>query len=188
MHRLRRFLWLLTALLLAGCTAGGIYVPPTIPPISSGQTTAGLVAVIETNRGTISCELRPDAAPKTVENFQKLANQGWYDGHTFFRVEPGLLIQGGSPDDSSTGSLGYTVEAEIELLHQAGALAMARTGDDFNPERRSDASQFYITLMELPYLDEGGYTVFGYCDDSLSVLRQIQKDDVMTRVRVNTGE
>jgi peptidyl-prolyl cis-trans isomerase B (cyclophilin B) len=188
MTRLRRPLWFLTALLLAGCTAGGIYIPPTIPPISSGQTATGLVAVIETNRGVISCELRPDAAPKTVENFQKLANDGWYDGHTFFRVEPGLLIQGGSPDDSSTGSLGYTIEAEIQLPHKAGALAMARTGDSVNPERRSDGSQFYITLVETPYLDEGGYTVLGYCDGSLNVLRQIQKDDVMTRVRVSTGE
>jgi cyclophilin family peptidyl-prolyl cis-trans isomerase len=188
MHRLRRFKWLLLALLLTGCTAGGIYIPPTLPPLSSGGTATGQVAVIETNRGIIYCELRPDAAPKTVENFEKLANEGWYDGRAFFRVEPGSLIQGGSPDNSATGSLGYTIEAEIQLPHRPGALAMARTADQVNPERRSSASQFYISMVARPDLDERGYTVFGYCDESLDVVRMIQANDVMRRVRVQSGE
>jgi len=174
---MHRRLWLLgLALFLAACTAGGIYIPPTLPP-------EGLYARIETTRGTILCELRPDAAPKTVANFRKLADAGWYDGHTFFRVEPGFVIQGGSPDDTATGSIGYTIEAEISLPHRPGALAMARTGDAVNPERRSDGSQFYITLGETPHLD-GAYTVFGYCTGSLDVARQIQVGDRILRVRV----
>ena len=118
-----------------------------------------------------------------MANFEKLANQGWYDGRTFFRVEPGFVIQGGSPTNDATGDIGYTVEAEIGLTHEAGALASARTADNVNPERRSSGSQFYITLEATPHLD-GAYTVFGYCGDSLSVVKQIQANDPMTRVRV----
>ncbi|MGC8874709.1 MAG: peptidylprolyl isomerase [Chloroflexia bacterium] len=174
---MRRTRWLmLTLLWLTACTAGGIHIPPTLPP-------EGVYARIETVRGTIVCQLRPDAAPKTVANFTKLANAGWYDGHTFFRVEPGFVIQGGSPDDTASGSIGYTIEAEISLPHRPGAIAMARTADTVNPERRSDGSQFYITLGETPHLD-GAYTVFGYCTDSLEVARRIQQGDRMLRVRV----
>lgn len=185
----------LAALLLAGytaggCTAGGVYIPPTLTPLSGEQPSLegeGKIAIIETNRGTIRCQLRPDAAPKTVENFEQLANEGWYDGHTFFRVEPGFVIQGGSPNDSPTGDIGYTVEAEIGLPHEAGALAMARTSDEVNPERRSSGSQFYITLAATPQLD-GAYTVFGYCTDSLDVVKNIQEGDVMEEVRVQTRQ
>jgi len=176
MRSIRLSAVLVSLLSLAGCTAGGIYIPPTLPP-------EGEYAIIETGRGTIRCELRPDAAPDTVANFEKLANEGFYDGHTFFRVEPGFVIQGGSPDDTAGGNIGYTIDAEINLLHLAGALAMARTADAVNPERRSDGSQFYITLDRVPQLD-GGYTVFGYCSGSLAVVRAIQVGDVMTRVRV----
>ncbi|MBN1485923.1 MAG: peptidylprolyl isomerase [Chloroflexia bacterium] len=183
---------LLSILVLANCTAGGIYIPPTLTPLpGQAQTDSGgesstsgeKVAIIETHRGTIRCQLRPDAAPKHVANFEELANQGWYDGHTFFRVEPGFVIQGGSPTDNATGDIGYTVEAEIQLPHNKGALAAARTSDQVNPERRSSGSQFYITLEATPHLD-GAYTVFGYCDQSMDVIRQIQIGDVMNRVRV----
>jgi peptidyl-prolyl cis-trans isomerase B (cyclophilin B) len=175
-------------LVLAGCTAGGIYVPPTLTPLPGQEplsATGQTIATIETNRGTILCVLRPDVAPKTVANFEELANSGWYDGHTFFRVDPGFVIQGGSPTDDSLGDIGYTVEAEIGLPHEEGALAMARTGDNVNPERRSSGSQFYITLAATPQLD-GAYTVFGYCTQSMDVVQRIQIGDVMTRVRVET--
>ena len=192
----RRVLWLLLVVaFLSGCWAGDIYVPPTLTPLSSPQPTAplvptiaagqGTVAVIVTERGTILCQLRPDVAPKTVANFAKLANEGFYDGRAFFRVEPGFVIQGGSPDDKATGSVGYTIEAEINLPHTAGAIAMARTSDEVNPERRSDGSQFYITLAATPGLD-GAYTVFGDCGASLDVVRQIQAGDKMLQVRVET--
>ncbi len=186
---MRATVLLLGLLLLAGCTAGGIYVPPTLTPLAGGGGGGGgatgpqKVALIETPRGTIRCVLRPAEAPKTVANWEKLANEGWYDGHTFFRVDPGFVIQGGSPDDTAMGDIGYTIEAEIGLPHTAGALAMARTGDSVNPERRSSGSQFYITLEATPQLD-GAYTVFGYCTESLDVVRKIQVGDPMLSVRV----
>ena len=174
-------LLLLAGLCLIGCTAGNVYIPPTLTPLTGGGT--GKVAVIETARGTIYCVLRPDVAPKTVANFEQLANDGFYDGKIFFRVEPGFVIQGGSPTDDATGDIGYTVPAEINLSHTAGALAMARTSDAVNPERASSGSQFYIALAALPQLD-GAYTVFGDCGQSLSVVQQIQVGDEMLQVRV----
>ncbi len=196
MKRSALLIALLAVLVLAGCTAGDVYIPPTLTPRAGSEPTARpavstpasgqKVAIIQTNRGTIQCTLRPDAAPQTVANFEKLANEGFYDGRKFFRVEPGFVIQGGSPDDTAMGDLGYTVPAEIQLPHTAGALAMARVGDQFNPTRASSASQFYITLAARSDLDQGGYTVFGYCGESLSVILSIQVGDVMTRVRVET--
>ena len=183
--RLGPFFLLLIGLCLAGCTAGNVYVPPTLTPVGGAAPAANgqKVAVIETVRGTIYCTLRPDVAPQTVANFEKLANEGFYDGKVFFRVEPGFVIQGGSPTNDATGDIGYTVPAEINLTHTAGALATARTGDAVNPTRASSGSQFYITLAATPHLD-GAYTVFGDCGESLDVVLQIQKGDAMQRVRV----
>jgi peptidyl-prolyl cis-trans isomerase B (cyclophilin B) len=186
--KMKRIVFLLVFFALVGCTAGGIYVPPTLTPLPGEEplSAAGqMIATIETNRGTILCVLRPDTAPQTVANFEQLANSGWYDGHTFFRVDPGFVIQGGSPTDDARGDIGYTVEAEIGLPHEEGALAMARTGDDVNPERRSSGSQFYITLAATPQLD-GAYTVFGYCNQTMDVVKKIQIGDVMRQVRVET--
>ncbi len=189
---------LVAILALTGCTAGGVYIPPTLTPApgesnpssptqpsaESNVPSGTVTAVIKTPRGDITCQLRPDAAPKTVENFTKLANEKWFDGHTFFRVEPGFVIQGGSPNDTASGDIGYTVPAEIELKHQPGAIATARTGDQVNPKRESSGSQFYITLGQTPSLD-GAYTVFGYCGP-MDVISAIQKGDAMTSVRVTT--
>jgi peptidyl-prolyl cis-trans isomerase B (cyclophilin B) len=183
MKRLGFLLLFLIGLTLTSCTAGNVYVPPTLTPLAGGAVQK--IAVIETARGTIYCVLRPDVAPKTVANFEKLANEGFYDGKTFFRVEPGFVIQGGSPTNDATGDIGYTVPAEISLPHTAGALAMARTGDAVNPERASSGSQFYITLDAVPNLD-GAYTVFGDCGGSMGVVQQIQKGDAMQRVRVQS--
>lgn len=180
MKRFGLLLLLLVGLVLANCTAGNVYVPPTLTPLV-GEVQK--VAVIETARGTIYCTLRADAAPQTVANFEKLANEGFYDGKTFFRVEPGFVIQGGSPSNDATGDIGYTVPAEIGLPHTAGALAMARTGDAVNPTRASSGSQFYITLAATSQLD-GAYTVFGDCGGSLGVVQKILKGDAMQRVRV----
>jgi peptidyl-prolyl cis-trans isomerase B (cyclophilin B) len=174
------FFLLLAGLCLIGCTAGNVYIPPTLTPLTGA---AQQVAVIETTRGTIYCVLRPDVAPQTVANFEQLANDGFYDGKLFFRVEPGFVIQGGSPTNDARGDIGYTVPAEINLPHTTGALAMARTSDTVNPERASSGSQFYIALAALPQLD-GAYTVFGDCGESLSTVQQIQVGDEMLRVRV----
>ena len=125
------------------------------------------VAVIETKFGKIVMEFYDKDAPKTTENFIKLAKDGFYNGTTFHRVIPGFMIQGGDPnskgDDRSihgTGGPGYTVEAEIKREHKRGTVATARLGDQANPQKRSSGSQFFINVKNNESLN-GGYTVFG---------------------------
>ncbi len=131
------------------------------------------IVVLETDYGNIEIELRPDKAPKTVENFLKLVREGFYNGLTFHRVIPGFVIQGGDPEGTGRGGPGYTLPAEIsDLKHTPGAVAMARLPDQINPERRSSGSQFYITLDYQPHLD-GAYTVFGYVTKGLDVAKRI---------------
>jgi cyclophilin family peptidyl-prolyl cis-trans isomerase len=122
--------------------------------------------------GTFTVTLDHTAAPKTVENFVKLANSNFYNGLKFHRVVPNFVIQGGDPKGDGTGGPGYTIPAEIKLKHTIGAIAMARTGDDVNPSRASSGSQFYVTLQALPSLD-GQYTVFGYVTAGMDVVQKI---------------
>lgn len=110
--------------------------------------------------GDIKIEVDRVAAPKTSENFLKLAKSGFYDCLTFHRVADGFVIQGGDPNGDGTGGPGYTVPAEIKLPHLKYSVATARQGDNVNPNRESSGSQFYIALEALPMLD-GQYTVFG---------------------------
>jgi cyclophilin family peptidyl-prolyl cis-trans isomerase len=123
--------------------------------------------LLDTVCGEIVIELHPEDAPQTVANFTKLVKQGFYDSLTFHRVAPGFVIQGGDPNsrndnpfDDGQGGPGYTIPAEIKANHVKGAVAMARKGDQVNPERASSGSQFYIALNDLTQLD-GAYTVFG---------------------------
>ena len=95
----------------------------------------GHYAIIDTERGTIVLELYPEAAPKTVANFETLVNKGFYNGLTWHRVVPDFVIQGGDPDGTGSGGPGYTVPAEIKEKHLRGSVATARTGDDVNPQR-----------------------------------------------------
>lgn len=122
--------------------------------------------------GAITVELNDSAAPKTVENFVKLASSGFYDCLTFHRVAKDFVIQGGDPQGTGAGGPGYTVPAEIGLPHTKGAIAMARTGDEVNPKRDSSGSQFYIALNVLPMLD-GAYTVFGQVTQGLDIVEKI---------------
>ena len=111
---------------------------------------------MNTSVGTIAFELFDDDAPKTVENFRKLASDGFYDGIIFHRVIPDFMIQGGDPEGTGTGGPGYTFEDEINQ-HKVvrGALAMANAGPNTN------GSQFFIvTIDSAPWLD-GKHTVFG---------------------------
>jgi peptidyl-prolyl cis-trans isomerase B (cyclophilin B) len=121
-------------------------------------------AIIKTNFGDIHIELYPDVAPKTVENFKKLAKNGFYDGSLFHRIVPGFVIQGGDPESRNasnrskwgTGGPGWNVKAEFNKnSHSRGALSMARSRD---PD--SAGSQFFIVLKDSKFLD-GQYTVFG---------------------------
>jgi cyclophilin family peptidyl-prolyl cis-trans isomerase len=127
-----------------------------------------LIARVETNVGTFSFELFPDDAPGTVENFVKLARNGFYDGTIFHRVVPGFVIQGGDPTGTGTGGPGYTIKAEFNSRkHVAGTVAMARSG---HPD--SAGSQFYVCLAPAPHLDKQ-YTVFGQVVEGLDVVQTI---------------
>jgi peptidyl-prolyl cis-trans isomerase B (cyclophilin B) len=140
-------------------------------------------ATIETSRGNIVVELYPAVAPKTVANFEKLAKEGFYNNLTFHRVEPGFVIQGGDPQGTGIGGPGYDVPAEISPTekHLRGTIAMARKGDEVNPERKSSGSQFYICLAPAPFLD-GQYTLFGAVVEGMNVVDQIKKGDKMNKI------
>jgi len=127
-------------------------------------------AILHTNRGPVTLELFDEDAPKTVENFRKLAADGFYDGLTFHRVIPDFMIQGGCPRGDGTGGPGYTFEDEINQ-HKVvrGALAMANAGPDTN------GSQFFIvTTAEAPWLD-GKHTVFGRVTDGMEAVDAIEQ-------------
>jgi cyclophilin family peptidyl-prolyl cis-trans isomerase len=127
-------------------------------------------AVIQTNHGPIQVELFPDDAPKTVDNFVKLANDGFYDKVIFHRVIPDFMIQGGDPTGTGTGGPGYSFEDEInDHKVERGALAMANAGPNTN------GSQFFIVTTEsAPWLD-GKHTVFGRVTDGMDVVDTISE-------------
>src|ERR1700688_365401 len=140
-------------------------------------------ATLDTDRGIIVIELYPAVAPKTVANFEKLSKDGFYNNLTFHRVEPGFVVQGGDPQGDGTGGPGYDVPAEISPTekHLRGTLAMARKGDQVNPERKSSGSQFYICLAPAPFLD-GQYTSFGGVVEGMDVVDKIKKGDKIKKV------
>ena len=125
-------------------------------------------ATLHTNHGPIAIELFPEEAPKTVENFTKLAGEGFYDGLTFHRVIPDFMIQGGCPRGDGTGGPGYQFEDEFnEHRVVRGALAMANAGPNTN------GSQFFIvTADECSWLD-GKHTVFGQVVNGQDVVDDI---------------
>jgi peptidyl-prolyl cis-trans isomerase B (cyclophilin B) len=124
--------------------------------------------------GTLKLELFNRDAPRNVASVTSLADDGFYDGLTFHRLIPGFMIQGGDPNGDGTGGPGYTVPAEIRRKHERGSMAMVRTGDQVNPERRSNGSQFYICFWPTPQLD-GQYTVIGQVIDGWGVLDSLEK-------------
>jgi peptidyl-prolyl cis-trans isomerase B (cyclophilin B) len=143
----------------------------------------GHYATIETSRGKIVVELYPAVAPKTVANFEKLSKDGFYNNLTFHRVEPGFVVQGGDPQGTGMGGPGYEIPAEISPTekHLRGTIAMARTGDQVNPERKSSGSQFYICLAPASFLD-GQYTLFGAVVEGMNVVDKIKVGDKMTKI------
>jgi peptidyl-prolyl cis-trans isomerase B (cyclophilin B) len=131
-------------------------------------------ATLQTNQGTIELELFDGDAPKTVENFRKLAADGFYDGVIFHRVIPDFMIQGGDPTGTGSGGPGYTFEDEFnDNPVVRGALAMANAGPNTN------GSQFFIVTAEAcPWLD-GKHTVFGRVTDGMDVvdtISQLERD------------
>jgi cyclophilin family peptidyl-prolyl cis-trans isomerase len=126
-------------------------------------------ATMTTNHGDITLELFDDDAPKTVDNFRKLAADGFYDGLIFHRVIKDFMVQGGCPEGTGTGGPGYTFEDEINP-HKVvrGALAMANAGPNTN------GSQFFIvTIPEAGWLD-GKHTVFGEVTGGMDVVDKIE--------------
>jgi len=124
--------------------------------------------------GTMKIQFSTKDAPKNIANVANLGIKGFYNGLTFHRLIPGFMIQGGDPSGNGTGGPGYTVPAEIKRRHEKGSMAMARTGDNVNPEKRSSGSQFYICFKPTPQLD-GQYTVIGQLVEGMDVLEKLEK-------------
>jgi peptidyl-prolyl cis-trans isomerase B (cyclophilin B) len=126
-------------------------------------------ANMNTTLGTIAIEFFDDDAPKTVENFRKLASDGFYDGVIFHRVIPDFMIQGGDPQGTGSGGPGYTFEDEFNAHTVVrGALAMANAGPNTN------GSQFFIvTIDAAPWLD-GKHTVFGQVTAGIDAVDAIE--------------
>jgi cyclophilin family peptidyl-prolyl cis-trans isomerase len=134
-------------------------------------------ATLQTNHGAIELELFDDDAPKTVENFRKLASDGFYEGVIFHRVIPDFMIQGGDPTGTGSGGPGYTFEDEFNDHPVArGALAMANSGPNTN------GSQFFIVTADAcPWLD-GKHTVFGRVTGGMDVV------DTISQVQTDAGD
>ncbi|MBR5740352.1 MAG: peptidylprolyl isomerase [Firmicutes bacterium] len=120
--------------------------------------------------GVMKGELYPEIAPITVENFEKLANSGFYDGLIFHRVIPGFMIQGGDPKGIGIGGPGWTIKGEFnsngvrnDIRHLRGVLSMARAMDP-----NSAGSQFFIMVDDAPHLD-GEYAAFGRVTEGIEV-------------------
>ena len=138
------------------------------------------VATIQTNRGTIQLNLHDDKTPNTVENFVKLASQGFYDGLKFHRVIADFMVQTGCPEGSGRGGPGYQFKDEFhpELKHDGpGVLSMANAGPNTN------GSQFFITHVATPHLD-GKHSVFGKVVEGQDVVDAIRQGDTMEKVTI----
>ena len=149
-------------------------------------------AVFETNVGTITAELYDQDAPGTVANFEKLANDKFYDGVKFHRVIPEFVVQGGDPLSRDlpaghprvgTGGPGYTIKCETAgnpRKHEVGALSMAHAGKD------TGGSQFFMVLSEQNTRHLNGvHTVFGKVTQGVDVMQKIKQNDHMITVRVS---
>ena len=149
-------------------------------------------AVFETNVGTITAELYDQDAPGTAANFEKLANDKFYDGVKFHRVMPEFVVQGGDPLSRDlpaghprvgTGGPGYTIKCETAgnpRKHEVGALSMAHAGKD------TGGSQFFMVLSEQNTRHLNGvHTVFGKVTHGLDVMQKIKQNDHMIAVRVS---
>jgi peptidyl-prolyl cis-trans isomerase B (cyclophilin B) len=143
---------------------------------ASPMSTSNEVAVIKTNEGEMVVQFWTDAAPNTIENFKKLARQGFYDGTIFHRIVKGFMIQGGDPnskdpakeDSYGQGGPNYKIKAEFNNhSHDRGVISMAR-----GPDPDSAGSQFFICLAPVRRLD-GQYTTFG---------KVIKGDDVLDKI------
>ncbi|MCB0279217.1 MAG: peptidylprolyl isomerase, partial [Calditrichaeota bacterium] len=138
---------------------------------------------IKTEKGTMKVEFYENDAPKTVANFIKLANDGFYNGLTFHRVIPDFVIQGGCPRGDGTGGPGYRIDCELDgdnQYHDKGVLSMAHAG------RNTGGSQFFIchNRHNTKHLDRN-HTCFGKVVDGLDVIDQIETGDKITEIIIH---
>jgi peptidyl-prolyl cis-trans isomerase B (cyclophilin B) len=139
--------------------------------------------ILMKNGEKVEFELYPEAAPGTVENFKKLANEGFYNGLSFHRVIPGFVSQGGCPNGTGTGGPGYTIKCETEgnpHKHEEGSLSMAHAGRD------TGGSQFFIVHEPQPHLN-GVHTVFGKVTSGIEAVKAMRNGDVMEKVEILEG-
>ena len=176
------------ALLLGGCGSSGKKSTESTQGSGDSSKTADAQKTVDTSAmdrvqinvkdyGTITVALDAEAAPATVENFEKLVKEGFYDGLTFHRIMDGFMIQGGDPNGNGTGGSSETVVGEFAsngyenpISHVKGVISMARSQ---NPD--SASSQFFITVADSTFLD-GEYAAFGYVVEGMEVADQIAKD------------
>ncbi|WP_026694286.1 peptidylprolyl isomerase [Peribacillus kribbensis] len=140
--------------------------------------------IVMENGEKMELEFYPNEAPKTVANFEKLANEGFYDGVTFHRVIPGFVSQGGDPTGTGAGGPGYTIKCETvgnPHKHEAGSLSMAHAGKD------TGGSQFFIVHEPQPHLN-GVHTVFGKVTSGLETALNMKNGDKMQEVKVFDAE
>ena len=149
------------------------------PPAFEIDTDTVYRATITTDRGQIVAELDPKLAPNSVNHFVALSRQGFYDGLTFHRVEPGFVIQGGCPEGSGRGGPGYRFEDEpVQGNYRQGAVAMANAGPDTN------GSQFFICLEDLTGRLPKQYNLFGTVVSGLDAVSATTRGDVMQTVTI----
>jgi peptidylprolyl isomerase len=169
-------------------TPGGTPTPATQrysgPPAMTIDTNKSYFAVIHTDKGDIRVELFAKEAPQTVNNFVFLARDGFYNGLTFFRVEPDFVAQTGDPENTGRGGPGYTIPDENSgQPFQAGTLGMAKKGDEPN----SAGSQFFITLTDQPQLN-GEDTSFGRVVEGMDVLNALTPREPVTGEELPPGD
>ena len=132
------------------------------------------------NGNKVLIEFFDQEAPGTVQNFEKLANEGFYNGLAFHRVIPGFVAQGGCPKGNGTGGPGYNIKCETKgnpHIHEKGALSMAHAGKD------TGGSQFFICYDAFPHLD-GKHTVFGRVTEGMEHVDAVRQGDQMKEVKV----
>ena len=160
-----------SAVLALALIANHMFAQETKPTGSANE-----VAAIKTSEGEMVVQFWTDAAPNTIENFKKLAKQGFYNGTIFHRIVKGFMIQGGDPNSKDPakenkygeGGPGYKIKAEFnDHRHERGVISMAR-----EPDPNSAGSQFFICLGPVPRLDHQ-YTTFG---------KLIKGDDVLSKI------
>ena len=139
-------------------------------------------ATITTNKGTMKVDLYKEETPGTVQNFVKLAKEGFYNGLQWHRVIPNFVIQGGCPEGTGTGGPGYTIKCEVSAEkqhHDRGVLSMAHAGKD------TGGSQFFIChgRENTAHLD-GNHTCFGIVTEGLDIIDQIQEGDKIEKVEI----